>query len=184
MLTSYVRKKLGLENLKYGKLARHKNFDGFVSYVDWAESRELSKKAHNHVPTYSVWKDNGLDRVTNVDDLNAIRQTDAFRIYRRYVNILDNLELSTIKAGYGYLYPHKYIGEDGTKMERMARFQIMGEARRPEYYPKEILGLRWASEDQLKKNSNYINYLTTFHKTNEAVKVDNVALIRKNLLET
>ncbi|KAL4096232.1 hypothetical protein PRIC1_009594 [Phytophthora ramorum] len=156
----YVLKALNLKGLTGSDLTKNANYKYFLKFAKKAESYRLNKWLRNDFPTYEAWKELGLQKVRTIEQLNQIRNTKEFGIYKRYVNEFDDYVYRSMVAGYNP--PKVMVVSGATKAEMTARVEIMAEAKRSEAYAKVALGLTVPGRPRLtltgkplKKHDNY-----------------------------
>ncbi|OWZ08314.1 RxLR effector protein [Phytophthora megakarya] len=178
---NYVKKKLGLENMKGEELKKHAHFRYYLKYVDDTEEFALWQKVDTS--TYQVWKDLGLEnKVKTIDDLEMVRGTDEFRKYKRFVNIFDKNMADRLAWGSRY-HPPRYADPHATEVEWFVRAGIWGEAKRDDQFVKRMLGLMHAKGVKLNENKYYQYYLNIFQKTDHPPPADaDFAALRASLL--
>ncbi|KAL4170191.1 hypothetical protein KRP22_011095 [Phytophthora ramorum] len=135
----YVLKALNLKGLTGSDLTKNANYKYFLKFAKKAESNRRAMWLRKDFPTYQVWKELGLQRVRTVEQLNQIRNTKVFAVYKRYVNEFDNYVYRSMVAGYNP--PKVMVARGAPKAEMTARVEIMAEAKRSELYAKVALGL-------------------------------------------
>ncbi|KAH7481952.1 RxLR effector protein Avr1 [Phytophthora ramorum] len=135
----YVLKALNLKGLRGSDLTTNANYKYFLKFAKKAESYRLNKWLRNDFPTYEAWKELGMQKVLFIEQLNQIKNTKNFRIYKRYVNEFDDYVYRSMMAGYNP--PKVMVVSGATKAEMTARVEIMAEAKRSEAYAKVALGL-------------------------------------------
>ncbi|KAL4152389.1 hypothetical protein PRNP1_009320 [Phytophthora ramorum] len=118
----YVLKALNLKGLRGSDLTTNANYKYFLKFAKKAESYRLNKWLRKDFPTYQVWKELGLQGVRTVE-LNQIKNTKNFRIYKRYVNEFDDYVYRSIMAGYNP--PKVMVVSGATKAEMTARVEII-----------------------------------------------------------
>ncbi|POM74916.1 Avirulence protein (Avh) [Phytophthora palmivora] len=133
----YVKKKLGLQGLSGEELTSHKNYPRFVKHLDTVEKHKLWDIARGGFSTYS--KGN----------------TEAFRIYKRFVGIFDENMDNTLHSGYK---PPKKIDKNATPIEMYARAQVWAESKTDDVYVRMILGLENVKNDKLVMKPTYKYY--------------------------
>ncbi|KAE8994427.1 hypothetical protein PR002_g19929, partial [Phytophthora rubi] len=138
----YVKKALKLDGLKGEALTTNKNYKAFRYFVKKAEGYRLSKWYRHEYNTYQAWKEMGFVKITKASDLDKIRNTDQFRVYKRYVNTLDSQLLWRLEQGMNP--PAVFVTRGPSKAELTARTEIMAEAGRSVAYAKVALGMREA----------------------------------------
>ncbi|EGZ13781.1 hypothetical protein PHYSODRAFT_513852, partial [Phytophthora sojae] len=151
----YVKKALKMEGLSGTALTSHKNYNLLVKYVDTAEMYRLNKWARGGFPTYDIWVELGLGRVTSLAQIEQVKNTNAYRIYKRYVNAFDDSVISTMGSGY---HLPKLVSDKATPAEMTARAQIWAEAGRSDDYVMMMLGLTGLKGAKLARNRNYPYY--------------------------
>uniref|UniRef100_H3GN01 RxLR effector protein n=1 Tax=Phytophthora ramorum TaxID=164328 RepID=H3GN01_PHYRM len=134
----YVLKALNLKELRGSDLTKNANYKYFLKFAKKAESYRLNKWVRKKFSTYQVWKELGLQKVRTVEQLNQIRNTKEFGIYKRFVNEFDDDVLRSVA---GYNPPKVVVDRGAPKAEMTARVEIMAEAKRPMVYAKLALGL-------------------------------------------
>ncbi|KAL4170193.1 hypothetical protein KRP22_011097 [Phytophthora ramorum] len=135
----YVLKALNLKGLSGSDLTKNDNYKYFLKFAKKAESYRLNKWLRNDFPTYEAWKELGLQKVRTIEQLNQIRNTKEFGIYKRFVNEFDDYVYRSMVAGYNP--PKVMVVSGAAKAEMTARVEIMAEAKRSEAYAKVALGL-------------------------------------------
>ncbi|KAE9237513.1 hypothetical protein PF005_g642 [Phytophthora fragariae] len=138
----YVKKALKLDGLKGEALTTNKNYKAFRYFVKKAEGYRLSKWYRHEYNTYQAWKEMGFVKITKASDLGKIRNTDQFRVYKRYVNTLDSQLLWRLEQGMNP--PAVFVTRGPSEAELTARTEIMAEAGRSVAYAKVALGMREA----------------------------------------
>ncbi|GMF28741.1 unnamed protein product [Phytophthora fragariaefolia] len=104
-----------------------------------AEEYLLNKWLRKEFTTYQVWSEKGLQATTSPKDLFKIKNSDNFRVYKRYVNDFDTYVLRIMKAGYDP--PRIMVSYGASKAAMVARTEIMAEAGRSAAYAKLALGM-------------------------------------------
>ncbi|KAL4096230.1 hypothetical protein PRIC1_009592 [Phytophthora ramorum] len=159
-----VRDRNGANNgrsLRVGSdLTKNANYKYFLKFAKKAESNRRAMWLRKDFPTYQVWKELGLQGVRTVEQLNQIRNTKVFAVYKRYVNEFDNYVYRSMVAGYNP--PKVMVARGAPKAEMTARVEIMAEAKRSELYAKVALGLTLPGRpgitlkgEALKKHDDY-----------------------------
>lgn len=132
----YVRKALKLTNLDEAAVKSNKYY---AYYVDKTEWYKIIKWLQKDVSTFQVWKTLNLDRITKSSQLHSVRNTDAFRVYSRYVKHFNNAVISKLDNGY---QPDRVLVERGASdAEMSARALIMANAGIKDDYTQVLLGL-------------------------------------------
>ncbi|POM60124.1 Secreted RxLR effector peptide protein [Phytophthora palmivora] len=178
--SSSVKKRLGMEKLKGTQLEAHKNFPFYLKYADRIEKHDLELKAEGSYSTFNVWTSVGLDKkIGNLDDLKKNLNTDEYRFYKRYVNIFEENRLHTKDSG--YTSPEKN-DPDTSEIEKLARAQVWGETGMDSKTVKSLLGLKEATEAQLRKNQFYQHYKNTYQPRRTSIEEADKAALKKFLL--
>ncbi|ETP42935.1 hypothetical protein F442_10193, partial [Phytophthora nicotianae P10297] len=159
----YVKEKLGMKGLTGARLMEHENYPRLVWYADTLEGYKIWKLVRRDYTTTYWWDRKGLDQMVSAKkdmtndeifaQLNKIKATPAFKSYKRYAVEFDDHIINMF--GSGYYRPTRFIDENATPVEKMARTQIWVEKERPPEYVKEFLGLLRADATELKKNQFY-----------------------------
>lgn len=132
----YVRKALKLTNLDEAAVKSNKYY---AYYVDKTEWYKIIKWLQKDVSTFQVWKTLNLDKITESSQLHSVRNTDAFRVYSRYVKHFNNAVISKLDNGY---QPDRVLVERGASdAEMSARALIMANAGIKDDYTQVLLGL-------------------------------------------
>ncbi|KAL4165295.1 hypothetical protein KRP22_004024 [Phytophthora ramorum] len=166
---AYVMEALKLKGLSGSALIKHKNYKYLLKYVDKAERMKLTTWYYTkQFSTYQAWTKLGMQEVRTVEQLNRIKKSDSFRIYKRYVNLFDDAVLRSWKAGYNP--PVVMVARGASEAEVTARVQIMAQSKRSEEYAKVALGMTVPGKpmvtlkgEALKSHDDY-NYFDVFQK--------------------
>ncbi|KAH7481933.1 hypothetical protein KRP22_011103 [Phytophthora ramorum] len=135
----YVLKALKLKGLSGSDLTKNDNYKYFLKFARKAESNRLNKWLRKDFPTYEAWKELGLQKVRTIEQLNQIRSTKEFAVYKRYVNEFDDYVYRSMVAGFNP--PKVMVARGAPEAEMTARVEIMAEAKRSEAYAKLALGM-------------------------------------------
>ncbi|KAK1943676.1 hypothetical protein P3T76_005072 [Phytophthora citrophthora] len=164
---SYVKTKLGLDNLDDAALKKNKNYPLYLDYVDTREKNELWKLARRKYSTYTFWQDEGLDRMITLRgdmtfnqiaaEIKKLEGTEPFRIYRRYAKEFDQHRLANF--GSRYYRETYFIDDQATTVEKFVRAQFWAEAKIRKGYVKEFLGIHRAKPEVVNSNPYYLYYL-------------------------
>ncbi|KAL3656227.1 hypothetical protein V7S43_018952 [Phytophthora oleae] len=164
---SYVKTKLGLDNLDDAALKKNKNYALYLAYVDTREANQLWKMASRSYSTYKIWQREGLESMVTLRkgmtfdqiaaEIKKLEGTEPFRVYKRYANEFDEHRLSNF--GSRYYRDTYFIDERATEVEKYARAQIWAEAKRDKTYVQEFLGMRKAKPEVINRNPYYRYYL-------------------------
>ncbi|GMF09962.1 unnamed protein product [Phytophthora lilii] len=98
--------------------------------------------------TYDIWVKLNLERMRPT----TRRQNVAYKIYRDYVNVMDDF-IVMLKAD-GFPIPD-LISKNPSFTELQQKTIIWTSAKRPEWYVKFSLGLNRLDENALKEATNY-----------------------------
>ncbi|KAE8994420.1 hypothetical protein PR003_g20433 [Phytophthora rubi] len=135
----YVKKALKLNGLKEEALTLNKNYKAYRYFVEKSEEYKLNKWYRHEFSTFQGWKEVGFVKITKASDLDKIRNTDQFRVYKDYVNYVDHYLDLWLKADNSP--PAAMIKRGGSEAELTARTEIMAEAGRSVPYAKVALGM-------------------------------------------
>ncbi|KAG3001714.1 hypothetical protein JG687_00015262 [Phytophthora cactorum] len=133
---AYVRKVLKLNDLDDAARKSNKYYAYFVDRTEWYQ---IVKWLQNDFTTFQVWKTLKLDKITKYQQLDDILDTDAFRLYMRYVKHFNRGVVSKLKNGYK---PDGVMVERGASdAEMWVRALIMAQAGMKDEYAQVLLGL-------------------------------------------
>ncbi|KAE8883194.1 hypothetical protein PF005_g25297 [Phytophthora fragariae] len=135
----YVKEALKLNGLKGEALTQNKNYKAYQYFVKKSEEFKLNKWYRHEFSTFQGWKEVGFVKITKASDLDKIRDTKQFSVYKDYVNYLDNYLFQGLKAGYSP--PAAMVRRGTSEAELTARTEIMAEAGRSVPYAKVALGM-------------------------------------------
>ncbi|KAE9182609.1 hypothetical protein PF004_g24194 [Phytophthora fragariae] len=124
----YVKEALKLNGLKGEALTQNKNYKAYQYFVKKSEEFKLNKWYRHEFSTFQGWKEVGFVKITKASDLDKIRDTKQFSVYKDYVNYLDNYLFQGLKAGYSP--PAAMVRRGTSEAELTARTEIMAEAGR------------------------------------------------------
>ncbi|KAG3126319.1 hypothetical protein PI126_g22374 [Phytophthora idaei] len=111
----------------------------YAYFVDRTEWYQIVKWLQDDSSTFQVWKYLKLDKITDRNQLNDIRNTDAYRVYTRYIKHFNQGVVSKLKNGYK---PNGGMVERGASdVEMSARAVIMADAGMEDKYAQVLLGL-------------------------------------------
>lgn len=100
----YVKGALKLKGLEGDALLNHKNYKAFQYFLKKSEDYKINKWYRNEYTTYQGWQELGLNKkITLGKDLDKIRNTDEFKVYKHYVNYFDKFVLISLKAEISHL---------------------------------------------------------------------------------
>ncbi|OWZ05464.1 Avirulence (Avh) protein [Phytophthora megakarya] len=154
-----VMKKLKLNGLAGNALKSNKNYVFFENFVKMKETRETNRVntwLEKNVPTYDVWKTLGLGRVRTVKDLGEIADTDAYKLYMRYVYAFDG------RANTNFIQNNvapSVISSETSWAEKLSRTANWVATDRSDKYVKAALGLDNLPLDGQQVSTNYQFYL-------------------------
>ncbi|KAF1772625.1 hypothetical protein GQ600_26083 [Phytophthora cactorum] len=166
---AYVRKALKLNGLNDAARVSNKYYAYFVDRTEWYQ---IVKWLQDDSSTFQVWKYLKLDKITDRNQLNDIRNTDA---YTRYIKHINQGVVSKLKNGYK---PNGVMVERGASdVEASARAVIMADAGMEDEDAQVLLGLTTSDRymkllkgDALTAQPDY-KYFDLFLKT-KALKRD------------
>nr|QMU24833.1 PaRXLR9 [Phytophthora agathidicida] len=147
----YVKEKLGMTGLQGERLKSHPKYKYFESFVIQEEAHRLNRWLAQNVTPYDAWLKLGFARA---DDLAAIKDTNDFRIYKRYVTEFDNRALHNFVAA-GIPVP---VSSGASNIEMIARATVLGIDKRSKFYAKMALGLDKLTEAEMVGHSNFVYY--------------------------
>ncbi|OWY99497.1 RxLR effector protein [Phytophthora megakarya] len=84
-------------------LAHQKEFPAYLSYYNRIEKNTMWKHADRHFPTTYYWKNMEKElgrQINTLKELNSIRNTNAFRKYKRYAHTFDESTISVMESTY------------------------------------------------------------------------------------
>ncbi|KAE9185106.1 hypothetical protein PF004_g23469 [Phytophthora fragariae] len=124
----YVKEALKLNGLRGEALTKNKNYKAYLYFLKKSEEYMLNKWYRHEYSTYQGWKEVGFVKITKARDLDKIRNTEQFRVYKHYVNNVDFYLFQALKAGYSP--PAAMVARGASEAELTARTEIMAEAGR------------------------------------------------------
>ncbi|OWZ08190.1 RxLR effector protein [Phytophthora megakarya] len=125
--TATAKKRIGIPANVYGPaLANEKKFPEYLSYVNRKEKNRMWEDAHRHIPTTEYWlaMEKQLGPIDSLQRLNEIKNTNAFRFFKRYAQKFDASMVSVMRSGY---HDPKYYGNDYKKATNMIEWGVRAE---------------------------------------------------------
>ncbi|KAG2784685.1 hypothetical protein PC129_g22628 [Phytophthora cactorum] len=172
----YVQEKLGMKDLKGVHLTTHKNFPRLVRYAIKLEEYTIWKLVRRDFTTTQWWNRVGVNKkvtwkegMTNKEtlaELKKVQNTDEFKRYKPYAIAFDDHIINFF--GSRYHRPTRFIDENATPVEKMARAQVWAEKERRPEYVKEFLGLLKADDTMLKNDPYFQFYLKELDRIQKA----------------
>ncbi|KUF76862.1 hypothetical protein AM587_10007749 [Phytophthora nicotianae] len=139
MSKEYVKTALKLDGLDDADIKTHKNYKYYSYFADKSEEYRLIGWLQKDYTTFDAWhKELNLNRITQANELNKVEATDAFRVYKHYVNMHDTLIVRQMNIGNA---PEVVVSRGATAAEMTARTIIMAKAERSDKAAQRLLGL-------------------------------------------
>ncbi|KAE8974332.1 hypothetical protein PR003_g27260 [Phytophthora rubi] len=182
----YVKEALKLNGLKGEALTQNKNYKAYQYFVKKSEEYKLNKWYLHEFSTFQGWKEVGFVKITKASDLDKIRDTKQFSVYKDYVNYLDNYLFQGLKAGYSP--PAAMVRRGTSEAELTARTEIMAEAGRSVPYAKVALGMtdarypkRVLYGEALERHEDFSYFILFLEKKAPAIRNELKKFKNKNL---
>ncbi|OWZ06388.1 RxLR effector protein [Phytophthora megakarya] len=167
--TNKAKQKLKIpENVFGPALANEEKFPVYLSYVNRIERNDMWTDANRHIATTEYWlaMEKRLGKIDTPEKLDAIKNTNEFRIFKRYAHIFDDSIVGDMRSGY---YDPIHYGNDLERatnmMEWNVRADIWGKFRRD---PDDVQ--TWLDDAKsVLKNADFKDvykvYLTSYSNT-------------------
>ncbi|OWZ05068.1 RxLR effector protein [Phytophthora megakarya] len=173
----FVKQKLKLNGLSGDALKSNKNYKYFKQFVDIKEGNQRDVWLKQEVSTSDVWTKLGFGNVKTQEELTKASGTDAFQVYLRYADSVDN---RAVAKSYNKEEIVPVISVDSSWAEKKARMESWVKANKPAAYVMMVLGLHDLSPAAVKSNKNlklFAEYLQTNKKS-----LGNADILLKHLM--